>query len=1029
MKPVVLFALVCLSALLINDVIAQKKLDKLLEKPDTVEDDLEDDDDDDEDDGEDPETAERLPHERNQGPLFERQPLDVTVVLDRNGPPDFLQCSASQTFSIRVKCSSQDPSQSGHAGDLDVFPLTARTISDFVHPYSGIRQMEIQAEIGDTVLHRFHIDRKNHNVTLYCACQALSSKGHSTSRVATVKFTTDPSRAEKPQQRTISFGEKVLLECPVGQVVKKSPKGTETLTFWHLNGAPLLFDDNVNPEGDDLLILRAKVENEGNYTCGIKTIAANGKEQVRLGETVSILVRANGSWSPWGAWSECSSKCGRGHRSRTRSCTNPPPRNGGKDCYGNYIEKSECVSSRRDCAASKEKGIEDTADIWTPWSAWSECGPNCRRHRQRRCTFAVGRPSRKSALCEEKEDHMSEPCTGGECRLGLTFPPPPPMHGMDNNNIHEHPAGGHEQGFIVSNLGSVQAVAMVIGMALAAIILAFTFIIAIRFWPRDEAIHNKRQPHHPYASVPVNALAALPADVMSLDSRHQEYLVERKMDPAVTIPLLQQLYTPNICAASLTPMQMRATFTQRSHTPSSTSKTTRSESGSQHSGGLCGQEYDLIYDTIPDEGSENVSISQKSAFTASAVIGPEGGRISLDHLGVSLTLPPGAVSLNKKKIFVSVLNSSRDLPNWLKDKFSVLSAVVECGPPDVVLARPAILTFDHCACEPAKWNVHLMSCVQGSNRNYSSWKKKLSLEAPESSTDILCHVDENVCHIQTDHLASFVLCGESKLNTFATKSSTVLAFLSKRRGVNQRERTLKVHCVEDTKASVQTVLALHEENYTLVESPKTMQLHDGGANLCVALDEETLPPGWETESCGSLQEIPFRKVWSTLQSAHCSFTLTCPNTTSFSAHDVPLECRITVYQRGNQSHRQVLNLNSSTAWPIYRNFFETVATPKSAVKKVDGFRLSKDCRKKLSDLLDPVRDDGRDWRKLAQHLGMNNRNLIYFAQKASPTSHLLDLWEASRRGVEAPTNLLLLVRSLGRPEVISAAEDLLGAWV
>lgn len=155
---------------------------------DADEDDLEDDDDED-DIGEDPETAERLPHERNQGPVFERQPLDVTVVLGRSGAPDFLQCSASQTFSIRVKCSSQDPSQSNPAADLDVFPLTTRTVSDFVNPYSGIRQMEIQAEIGETVLHRFHIDRKNHNVTLYCACQALSSKGHSTSRVATVKFT------------------------------------------------------------------------------------------------------------------------------------------------------------------------------------------------------------------------------------------------------------------------------------------------------------------------------------------------------------------------------------------------------------------------------------------------------------------------------------------------------------------------------------------------------------------------------------------------------------------------------------------------------------------------------------------------------------------------------------------------------------------------------------------------------------------------------------------------------------------------
>lgn len=163
-------------------------------------------------------------------------------------------------------------------------------------------------------------------------------------------------------------------------------------------------------------------------------------------QTTDEIIPANGNWSPWGAWSECSSRCGRGHRSRTRSCTNPPPRNGGKDCHGNYIEKSECVSSRRDCSASKEKDAaeESTADVWGPWSAWSECAASCKRHRKRRCSYAIARAGRKSALCDEKDGHMSEPCTGGECRLSLTFTPP--LHGPDGNNIHEHPTSAHEQG-------------------------------------------------------------------------------------------------------------------------------------------------------------------------------------------------------------------------------------------------------------------------------------------------------------------------------------------------------------------------------------------------------------------------------------------------------------------------------------------------------------------------------------------------------------------------------------------------------
>lgn len=40
----------------------------------------------------------------------------------------------------------------------------------------------------------------------------------------------------------------------------------------------------------------------------------------------------DGGFSEWGSWSQCSKTCGDGRRSRRRSCTNPPPSPGGKDC-------------------------------------------------------------------------------------------------------------------------------------------------------------------------------------------------------------------------------------------------------------------------------------------------------------------------------------------------------------------------------------------------------------------------------------------------------------------------------------------------------------------------------------------------------------------------------------------------------------------------------------------------------------------------------------------------------------------------
>ncbi|KAM6089495.1 LOW QUALITY PROTEIN: SCO-spondin-like, partial [Chlamydotis macqueenii] len=42
----------------------------------------------------------------------------------------------------------------------------------------------------------------------------------------------------------------------------------------------------------------------------------------------------DGAWSPWGHWSACDRTCGGGRSLRSRSCTRPPPKNGGRPCPG-----------------------------------------------------------------------------------------------------------------------------------------------------------------------------------------------------------------------------------------------------------------------------------------------------------------------------------------------------------------------------------------------------------------------------------------------------------------------------------------------------------------------------------------------------------------------------------------------------------------------------------------------------------------------------------------------------------------------
>uniref|UniRef100_A0A1Q3FR61 Putative axon guidance receptor dscam n=1 Tax=Culex tarsalis TaxID=7177 RepID=A0A1Q3FR61_CULTA len=52
----------------------------------------------------------------------------------------------------------------------------------------------------------------------------------------------------------------------------------------------------------------------------------------------------DGGWSEWSQWSKCSKTCGVGVRSRKRTCENPEPKNGGRECEGENVELEKCSS-------------------------------------------------------------------------------------------------------------------------------------------------------------------------------------------------------------------------------------------------------------------------------------------------------------------------------------------------------------------------------------------------------------------------------------------------------------------------------------------------------------------------------------------------------------------------------------------------------------------------------------------------------------------------------------------------------------
>lgn len=995
------------------------------------------------------------PGSDSTAPLFLEEPEDAYVVKSKAGT---LSCRAAHALQLYFVCNGEAVRTKHHSAH------------EFVDPMTGIRQLEVKIDISrNDVEEYFGLDGYG------CECIAWSSFGQVKSRRAKVIVAFIRKHfTENPYSRSVELERQVELRC-------LAPEGIPPPDVtWQKNGVqvePKREGSNliVSSEGH-LLVVQARLADMGNYTCVSENVA--GK---RISDTAVLTVLVNGGWSSWSSWSECTStgqpnSCGRGNQKRTRLCTNPTPLNGGRTCQGSNVQKGDCTSI---CPVVDGR--------WNAWSTWSNCGPDCKHHRRRSCTSPS--PSNGGKYCVGR-DLMSANCTGGMCRAGgLAF-----AEGLDISDEATKAALDTDVALYIGLSVAVAIIVVfaVVGIVMLRILRrkngghspmfpVGTSEYATGYYTDQEKKCLGIQPDLTQnAGIGgVNQSPPAPAYCEYTYSEPTTSGCGSASKSGALTPISEHHYdVPHLVSPSPPPfpsglnlmstpdgeppisLMSLASSPRPSSNNTSVEKTPHSDSEQSLSSTLSssstsGSAYDV--DTLPSPssirplpGSSTILPANEVGCVTMATVTSAGSRLVLPDAGVALMIPEGALKNGQvQEHYLAILREDRYRPQ-ISECQTLLSPIMLCGPSDVVFKKPAILSFQHCAAlKQGQWSLSVFFS-DSAPEDPPNWQKLVTLGEETINTPVFSQVDAHQCHLAVDQLGHYALIGESACpsggNNPATKTLRLAVFSPLAANQHSLEYGLRCYVLDDTIAALDAVISLERRmGGRLVDKAKSFYFQDGGFPLCLGLDE--LSTGWRLVQREIHQEVPFSQVWSGRRfDLHCAFTLERENRQVNS-----LSCRIAAHQPGSP-HRQSIRIAladlkmcvgkvpSSPGLPRALRSL-TVSSNGSAASssaashlttldpKAPVFRLQPSVRRQLCQLLDPPNARCNDWRLLAQRLSVD-RYINYFATKTSPTEHILDLWEARHRESSAVTDLLNILRVMGRQDAATVLERCAGGpWM
>ncbi|XP_054453666.1 netrin receptor UNC5A [Anoplopoma fimbria] len=616
---------------------------------------------------------------------------------------------------------------------------------------------------------------------------------------------------------------------------------------------------------------------------------------------------------------------------------------------GNYTCVAKNIVARRKSTSATVLVYVDGG--WSEWSKWSACGADCSMWRTRECT----QPS---------------PGTGGKDCQGLDL--------QSLNCTSEQ---------CPQTVSGAEDVALYVGMVAVALCLTLLLIVVVLVYRRKK-----------------EDLDADVADSSILTTGFQPMGIKPSKPENSHLLTIQPDLTTTTTSYQGTLRSRHDTTGKFSMTNGPLLDPLPNGSHTLHNGKLNSDQAEFVsrlstqsyFKTLP----RDVANSSYGTFNFL------GGRLTIPSTGISLLIPPEAIPRGKIYEIYLTVQRKEDLRLPLAGCQTLLSPVVSCGPPGVVLSRPVILSMDHCsdACLD-NWAVRLKK------QNYEgTWEDVLLMGEELVSEPYYCQLEAETCRLFSEQLGTLALVGES-LHMGAAKRLRLVLFSDAY--CSTLEYNIRVYCMDDTQDVFKEVMQMERQlGGRLIDEPHVLLFKDSYHNLRLSIHD--MPQAhWRSKLLAGYQEIPFYHIWNGSQRyLHCTFTLE-----RLSLSTCELTCQLCVWQVEGEGQSFSLDFNIAKDTRAVDSEFLLMDSNATALAGPSAFQIPYLIRQKICSSLDAPCPNGADWRMLAQRLKLE-RHMSFFASKASPTSMILDLWEAQHFHSGNINQLATVMADIGKQEAM-----------